>query len=135
MDMLNSFVDAYRDTVITEFNKKDPAKRKELLKETADGGYATDLLKYFGGHDVIPQYRNMIFIEGAPGTGKSKGVFNNIKKIIADIDPSIADKAWYIHATDESANEAATDLGLNGLAMGREKFLDKLSTGHKTAVE
>ena len=77
----------------------------------------------------------MIFIEGAPGTGKSKGVFNNIKKIIADIDPSIADKAWYIHATDKSAEEAAADLGLKGLALGREKFLDKLSTGHKTAIE
>lgn len=135
MDMLNSFVDAYRDTVITEFNKKSEEDRKKLLKEGDGDGYATTLLKYFGGHDVLPQYRNMIFIEGAPGTGKSKGVFSNIKRIIANIDPDIESKSWYIHATDESAQEAATDLGLTGLALGREKFLQKLSTGHKTAIE
>ena len=77
----------------------------------------------------------MIFIEGAPGTGKSKGVFKNIIETIKNIDPTILDKAWYAHATENSAKEASSYLGLNGETFDRKKLLTKLSNEWVPPIE
>lgn len=137
MDILNTFVDAYKDTVVQDFkNKKSEEERIELLNKLNSGSvFAKELLKYFGGHDQIPQYHNMIFIEGAPGTGKSKGVFKNIVETIKNIDPTILDKAWYAHATEDSAKEASSFLGLNGETFDRKKLLTKLSNEWAPPIE
>jgi len=101
MNVLNSFVDAYRDTVISDFKALSVDERKAKLK--GHDAFADELLDYFGGSDWLPQYKNMIFIEGAPGTGKSKGVIHNIKRIAATINPDILKGAWYAHVTEDSA--------------------------------
>ena len=77
----------------------------------------------------------MIFIEGAPGTGKSKGVFKNIIETIKNIDPTILDKAWYAHATEKSAQEASSFLGLNGETFDRKTLLTKLSNEWVPPIE
>ena len=77
----------------------------------------------------------MIFIEGAPGTGKSRGVFKNIIETVKNIDPTILDKAWYAHATEGSAKEASSFLGLNGETFDRKKLLTKLSNEWVPPVE
>jgi hypothetical protein len=41
----------------------------------------------------------MVFIEGIPGSGKSKGVFTSIVNIIKQIDPNYLKDAYYVHAT------------------------------------
>ena len=136
MDILNTFVDAYKDTVVQDFRNKSEDERIALLQKLNSGSiFAKELLEYFGGHDQIPQYHNMIFIEGAPGTGKSKGVFKNIVETVKNIDPTILDKAWYAHATDKSAKEASSFLGLNGETFDREKLLTKLSNEWVPPVE
>lgn len=132
MNMLNSFVEAYRNTVVKEFNDLDEAERSKLLKEF-DGStaYAKDLLKYFAGHNVLPQYQNMVFIEGAPGTGKSKGVFTSVINIVKQIDPDYLKNAIYVHATEDSAKKANSDTGLNGIFKSREDFLRWISPDWK----
>lgn len=134
MDILNTFVDAYKDTVVKDFKNKNEEDRKNLLKGKGEI-FATKLLDYFGGHDQIPQYHNMIFIEGAPGTGKSKGVFKNIVETLKNIDPTVLDKAWYAHATEDSAKEASEHLGLNGETFDRKKLLKKLSDEWAAPIE
>jgi hypothetical protein len=56
MDLLNSFVDAYRQTVIKEFNDLGEADRTNILNNFDKSGsaYSKELLKYFGGHNVLP---------------------------------------------------------------------------------
>ena len=136
MDVLNTFVDAYKDTVVQDFRNKSEDERIALLQKLNSGSiFAKELLEYFGGHDQIPQYHNMIFIEGAPGTGKSKGVFKNIVETVKNIDPTILDKAWYAHATDKSAKEASSFLGLNGETFDRKTLLTKLSNEWVPPVE
>lgn len=127
MNMLNSFVDAYRNTVIREYNNLSESKRAEVLNNFDNSGnaYSKNLLKYFGGHDVLPQYHNMIFIEGIPGSGKSKGVFTNIINIVKQLDPSLLENALYVHATEKAAKEANSETGLNGIALERSEFLKK----------
>lgn len=133
MNALNSFVDAYRNTVIADFNDMPEADRKKYLDDFDGSGnvYAKDLLEYFSGHNVLPQYKNMIFIEGIPGSGKSKGVFSSIINVVKQIDPDILEGALYVHATEKAAKEANGETGLNGTPLERTKFLQWVSSDWK----
>lgn len=128
-NMLNSFVDAYRKSVVELFNSKPEEERIKLLNlfETGNDAYASKLLKYFSDYNVVPKYKNMIFIEGIPGSGKSEGVFGTIVAILKEIDPSILDNAMYVHVTEESAEKANQNIGLNGQAKSRQDFLKYIS--------
>ena len=133
MNTLNKFVDAYRNTVIQEFNNLSEKERTDLLNQFDDSGeaYSKDLLKYFGAHDVLPQYKNMIFIEGIAGSGKSKAVFRNVINTINHIDPEYLKNAYYVHETSDSAQKTAEDLELQGQTFGRVDFLKHLSSEWK----
>lgn len=133
MNTLNKFVDAYRNTVVQEFNNLSEKERTDLLNQFDDSGeaYSKDLLKYFGAHDVLPQYKNMIFIEGIAGSGKSKAVFRNVINTINHIDPEYLKNAYYVHETSDSAQKTAEDLELQGQTFGRVDFLRHLSSEWK----
>lgn len=133
MNTLNKFVDAYRNTVVQEFNNLSEKERTDLLNQFDNSGeaYSKDLLKYFGAHDVLPQYKNMIFIEGIAGSGKSKAVFRNVINTINHIDPEYLKNAYYVHETSNSAQKAAEDLELQGQTFGRVDFLKHLSSEWK----
>ena len=133
MNTLNKFVDAYRNTVVQEFNNLSEKERTDLLNQFDNSGeaYSKDLLKYFGAHDVLPQYKNIIFIEGIAGSGKSKAVFRNVINTINHIDPEYLKNAYYVHETSDSAQKAAEDLELQGQTFGRVDFLKYLSSEWK----
>ena len=133
MNTLNKFVDAYRNTVVQEFNNLSEKERTDLLNQFDNSGeaYSKDLLKYFGAHDVLPQYKNMIFIEGIAGSGKSKAVFRNVINTINHIDPEYLKNAYYVHETSDSAQKTAKDLELQGQTFGRVDFLKHLSSEWK----
>lgn len=133
MNTLNKFVDAYRNTVVQEFNNLSEKERTDLLNQFDNSGeaYSRDLLKYFGAHDVLPQYKNMIFIEGIAGSGKSKAVFRNVINTINHIDPEYLKNAYYVHETSDSAQKTAEDLELQGQTFGRVDFLKHLSSEWK----
>lgn len=133
MNTLNKFVDAYRNTVVQEFNNLSEKERTDLLNQFDNSGeaYSKDLLKYFGAHDVLPQYKNMIFIEGIAGSGKSKAVFRNVINTINHIDPEYLKNAYYVHETSNSAQKTAEDLELQGQTFGRVDFLKHLSSEWK----
>lgn len=133
MNTLNKFVDAYRNTVVQEFNNLSEKERTDLLNQFDNSGeaYSKDLLKYFGAHDVLPQYKNMIFIEGIAGSGKSKAVFRNVINTINHIDPEYLKNTYYVHETSDSAQKAAEDLELQGQTFGRVDFLKHLSSEWK----
>jgi hypothetical protein len=80
MSALNDWIDAYRNAVCENFENATVDERKRLLSLWAKGQdiYADELSKYFGSHDLVPQFKNMVFIEGGPGTGKSGGCFVSI---------------------------------------------------------
>jgi len=133
MDVLNTFTKAYGDVFVKEFRALPEAKRKELLGETSDLGFATKLLDYFNAHDQVPQYFNMIFIEGAPGTGKSKGSFKNIAEIIKKVKEDLLDNAVVAHVTKKSAQETADNLGTNGKVFDKYSLLKWISDEYQPA--
>lgn len=136
-NMLNTFVDAYRKSIVELFNSKTEEERKKLLNlfETGNDAYANELLKYFSDYNAVPKYKNMVFIEGIPGSGKSSGVFGTVIAIIKEIDPSILDNAMYVHVTEESAGKASENIGLDGQAKSRVDFLKYISNDWSETTE
>ena len=134
-DGLNTFVDAYRETMIETFkNISDENERIKLLKnfDSSTEIFANKLLKYFASYDAVPQYHNMIFIEGIPGSGKSGGVFKSIKAVMDQIDPNWMDNAIYAHVKQTSAEEAGKKIGLNnGQYFAKKSLLEFISPDWK----
>lgn len=133
MDVLNTFVDAYRDTVVQDFNNLTEEERKKAIKNFDNSGdaYAKELLQYFSGYDALPQYKNMIFIEGIAGSGKSMAVFKNIVRTIATVDSKVIENAYYVHETSDSAKNASEATGLKGKTFSRIDFLKFISNEWK----
>lgn len=133
MDVLNTFVDAYRDSVVQDFNNLTENERKDVITNFDKGGdaYAKELLQYFSGYDALPQYKNMIFIEGIAGSGKSMAVFKSIVRTISKVDPNAIENAYYVHETSTSAADASKEIGLKGKTFSRIDFLKELSSEWK----
>lgn len=133
MNVLNTFVDAYRDTVVQDFNNLTEEERKNAIKNFDNSGeaYAKELLQYFSGYDALPQYKNMIFIEGIAGSGKSMAVFKSIVRTIATVDPKTIENAYYVHETSDSAKNASEAIGLKGKTFSRIDFLKTISSEWK----
>lgn len=133
MDVLNTFVDAYRDTVVQDFNNLTEEERKNAIKNFDNSGeaYAKELLQYFSGYDALPQYKNIIFIEGIAGSGKSMAVFKSIVRTIATVDPKAIENAYYVHETSDSAKNASEYIGLKGKTFSRIDFLKTVSSEWK----
>lgn len=133
MDVLNTFVDAYRDSVVQDFNNLTEKERKDVITNFDKGGdaYAKELLQYFSGYDALPQYKNMIFIEGIAGSGKSMAVFKSIVRTISKVDPNAIENAYYVHETSTSAADASKEIGLKGKTFSRIDFLKELSSEWK----
>jgi hypothetical protein len=72
------------------------------------------LLEYFASFDVVPQFDDMVFIEGIPGSGKSGGVFRGIKVLLNNLDKSLLENVVYAHVTEDKAKQAADNIGLSG---------------------
>lgn len=133
MDVLNTFVDAYRDSVVQDFNNLTEKERKDVITNFDKGGdaYAKELLQYFSGYDALPQYKNMIFIEGIAGSGKSMAVFKSIVRTISKVDPNAIENAYYVHETSTSAADTSKEIGLKGKTFSRIDFLKELSSEWK----
>ena len=68
------------------------------------------------------------FIEGMPGTGKSAGVYRNLISLIRLTNPDLLKNVWIAHATQQSAEKLAKELGLeNYVAMDKETYMKKVS--------
>lgn len=129
--IINTFIKAYRQGLIQRFKSLSEDKQKELLNNFDGSGDSEIARKLFGGHDVLTQYMNMVFIEGIAGSGKSKAVFANIIGILNGINSDFLKNAFYIHETTESAKNTAKELGLQGKTFSRVDFLKYISNSWK----
>ena len=121
MDMINKFTRAYKKEMMQMFNTLNPEKRKEYLKNF-DGAvlFADKFLKYFGSYDAVPQFENMIFIEGIAGSGKTSGIWSTVRAIIDNIDPEVLKGSIFAHVTKKNAENANENIKLDS-----PQFFDK----------
>lgn len=130
MDVINAFTRAYKETMVETFNSLSEDRKKEVLKTYRPGteAFATDLLNYFASFEGVPQFENMVFFEGIPGSGKSGGVYRGITAIVGNLDPTVLENAIYAHTTEKNAKDAADNIGLKKYqAMDKEKLMKYIS--------
>lgn len=132
-NMIRMFMEAYQETVVEEFRNQSEEDRKKLLQlfkgHTAADAFATDLLEYFSSFDVVPQFDDMVFIEGIPGSGKSGGVFRGIKVLLNNLDKTLLENVVYAHVTEDKAKQAADNIGLSGYkAMDKTQLMQWVSS-------
>ena len=134
MKGINQWTKAYRKAITKTFkNIKEDKDKKDALKRfsgASNDPFATQLSKYFASHDSVPQFLNMLFFEGGPGTGKSGGVYKMIINVAKTIDPNVLDKSMFVHVNDKSAEKSGEILGIKS-TKGREKFLSWISSEWK----
>ena len=124
--VISNIITAYR-TSILELNNNE---KQTFLKEAGLGqieidSYCTETgSKWFANHDLIPQYTNLTFIDGVPGSGKTKGVDTLIYKYLKTYHPEVADKVLVVHGGDIVGDEFSKNLA-SSLGIEEEKASNK----------
>lgn len=135
--VVTNIIKAYRNSLTEYFQGLSFDERKKYLKNYSDisaSVWATDAMSsLFINHDLVPQYDNITFIDGIPGSGKSAGVGVLTMNLLKDIYPDSVKNAWIIHGGDsETSTEESEKLKNNlklkeGKTFNRFQLLKKLS--------
>lgn len=139
------FYDAFRKAVVSDWKTKTTNDRIAILKDLyydedsaaliADKKYDDTILT------VLPtlRYKNIVFTEGTPGSGKTTGVYMGTIEILKKYhnDDKILDNVWVIHGgSKDSAENIIKQLGLkNATAFTVDEYLDAITQDRKKFVE
>lgn len=146
--IITSIIKAYRNSLINWFNKASVEERKKFLMGAGyDAGNATTMATdamapLFNIHDLVPQYDNLILIDGRPGTGKSAATAKLITSFIQKYKSDITENAWVIHGGDSKESTTASEqlrdaIGLSDTnpIFNRLGLLKKLSSDYVEPTE
>lgn len=134
MDVLNMFQQAYKEAIIETYDKLSIDEKRRVLRNfNGAEDFAGQFDEYFPGFDAVSQFKNMIFLEGIAGSGKTFGIIQGIVNTLKST--GVIKGAWYIHATQENADSAIKDLNIeDGVGFNREKFCGRISPEWKDAT-
>ena len=146
--IITSIIKAYRNSLTNWFKEASVEERKKFLM---GAGYdaenattmATDAMApLFNIHDLVPQYDNLILIDGRPGTGKSAATAKLITSFIQKYKSDITENAWVIHGGDSKESTTASEqlrdaIGLSDTnpVFNRLGLLKKLSSDYVDPTE
>lgn len=106
-DMFSTFGKALRKSLLTTWNKD--AETRQKIREA----YGSDLIgddqeAFFKNNDFLPNFDNIIFVEGIAGSGKSTGVLKTWSKLLAKVNPDfISQKVLFAHTSKLKAENLA----------------------------
>lgn len=104
---ISKIIQAYRNAVYkyvknlsfeerTKFFEKNGASKKESAFYATKRGFD----KFFSAHDLVPQYSNIIFVDGVAGSGKTSSIDSNVIKYLQKYHLEILKKVWTAHGGD-----------------------------------
>jgi predicted AAA+ superfamily ATPase len=90
--MFKTFGKALRSS-LSEFweNSKEEDRLKIIEQYGENLMYEEDKKLYFKNNDFLPNFDNIIFVEGIAGSGKSTGVLNTWSKLMALANPDFVE--------------------------------------------
>ena len=143
-NVITAFTLAYREILKQKFEESDFEGRKNILKKYGEEDevaalFATEIGKtYYPTHDSVPQFTNVTFIDGIPGSGKSAAVDALVVKFLQKYysDKIDLSKAWVCHGGDfkdstEFTLEFKNNIGLgknSTNAFNRDSLMKKISS-------
>lgn len=134
-DVLNIFLKNYRESIIDTYNTLPSIDEKRRVLNNFNGAidFPTLFDKYFPEFDAVPKYLNMILIEGIAGSGKSFGIIQQIVNTLRST--GVLKDCWYVHATQNSADQAIENMSLEGAkGLDRIGFMKMISSEWKDAT-
>jgi predicted AAA+ superfamily ATPase len=84
--MFSIFGKALRKSLLETW-EKGPDTRQKIREEYGDNLLDEDFKEFFKNNDFLPNFDNIIFIEGIAGSGKSTGVLKTWSKLLSKINP------------------------------------------------
>lgn len=112
---ISDYSQKLKDKIISELESLSIDDKMKVLANYGiqDGEKARKLAdnKYLKKYDKIlfgPKFSNIVFTEGAPGTGKTQGVLPIVLDILQD---QLKGKIWIANNTKRNADKLASDLG------------------------
>ena len=84
--------------------------QEQIEKEYGDSLLrGEDVKSLFKNNDFLPNFDNIVFIEGIAGSGKTKGVLVMLGKLLASSNPEFMNfKVFFAHTDTDKANDNAT---------------------------
>lgn len=103
-DMFRTFGKALRESLLETWNSK-PETRDQIRDEYGSKILKEDFKDWFKNADFLPNFDNIVFIEGIAGSGKSTGVLKSWSKLLAKTNPEfISKKVLIAHTSKEKAD-------------------------------
>lgn len=106
-DMFKTFGKALRKSLFDFWDSKSENERSEIYDLYGGSGilFKDSSKKLFKNNDFLPNFENIIFIEGIAGSGKSTGVLKTLSRILSNSNPDfVQNKVIFAH-TDKTKGE------------------------------
>lgn len=106
-DMFSVFGKAIRKSLGDFWDNASIEKRQQVIDESELYCMKTDDLKpYFKNNDFLPNFDNILFVEGIAGSGKTVGVLSTLSKLLAKTNPEFVNqKVIFAHTNQNKANK------------------------------
>ena len=103
-DMFRHFGKALRQSLLGTWNS-NPSVRNDI-REAYEGYLLDDEFEaYFKNNDFLPNFDNILFIEGIAGSGKSTGTLKMWSRLMAKVNPDFINQSVIFAHTDKTKAE------------------------------
>lgn len=101
-DMFRTFGKAMRKSLTEFWNSKTDEERKQISKDAGISFLMDNNKKFFKNNDFLPNFDNIVFVEGIAGSGKSTGVLITLSKLLAKTNPDLVNQKIIFAHTDKT---------------------------------
>ena len=102
--MFNTFGEAIRTSLLETWESGTEETRDKIRHAYGANLLSENKKDFFKNVDFLPNYSNILFIEGIAGSGKSTGTLKTWSKLMTKAAPEwIAKKALFAHTSKEKA--------------------------------
>ena len=108
-DMFRTFGKAMRNSLNGFWSGLNETEREQIVNETGIKYLLTTKdSKFFKNNDFLPNFDNIVFVEGIAGSGKSTGVLKTLSRLLAKTNPDfISQKVLFAHTSQPKAQKLA----------------------------
>jgi len=126
-NVFSTFAKASRDAIYDSWKDMSEDSRRNIASEinaqdAVSGTEVDNILK----HDIMPNFPNILFIEGIPGSGKTFAVLNTIFQVLQQNMPEefANKKFWLAQTTRENARRIANKFDISDELKNRIETFD-----------
>jgi hypothetical protein len=103
-DMFRTFGKALRQSLNKTWDEKAPNERKDISDLYGGKGvlHSDSRKPFFKSNDFLPNFENIVFIEGIAGSGKSTGVLKTLSRVLVNSNPDFANVKMIFAHTDST---------------------------------